>query len=479
MTEPYQWSVTDTAQYLAARRVSSREVLHALRARIAQPDASLRAWVRLADEFAEAEAAACDEETARGISRGPLHGVPIAIKDNLDVVGMPTRGGSDLTNDLPATSNAAAVKRLRAAGAVVLGKTAMTAFAAMDPAKTRNPWNGAHTPGGSSSGSAAAVAAQMCGAALGTQTAGSVLRPAAYCGVVGLKPTYGAVSREGLIPCAWSMDHVGAIARDVHDIELMFGALASQAPRTGDGDSGPVVGIPIRGFDIADADAALAFHRAIDVLAVAGAKVISIVLPDGFETLSAAGIVTMYAEMAAFHRELFSRRSAQYPPRLRVLVEAGLKLSASDYLDAQRIRHLETAQLSSLLEGVDRHSDPNDGNTRAAWSSQHRRLALQSAVQRLWPSRHHAALRRDDRRAASRHAGGRGPWPRRSPVRVRPAVSATFGLARATRDVNEHGKSLDGNWLDRRSRYRRHLHRRCHGSPEICCDDTLQMPDHT
>jgi aspartyl-tRNA(Asn)/glutamyl-tRNA(Gln) amidotransferase subunit A len=352
MTEPHQWSITDTTQHLATRRVSSREVLHALQARIFQHDASLQAWVMLAGEFAEAEAAACDEETARGISRGPLHGVPIAIKDNLDVVGMPTRGGSDLTDDLPATTDAAAVKRLRAAGAIVFGKTAMTAFAAMDPAATRNPWNNAHTPGGSSSGSAAAVAAQMCGAALGTQTAGSVLRPAAYCGVVGLKPTYGAVSREGLIPCAWSMDHVGVIARDVRDIELIFDTLASQAPRTGDGDSAPVVGIPVRGFDITDADAALAFDRAVDVLTAAGAKVVSIVLPDGFETSSAAGIVTMYAEMAAFHRELFSRRFAQYPPRLRVLVEAGLKLSASDYLNAQRIRRLETARLSSLLGGV-------------------------------------------------------------------------------------------------------------------------------
>jgi aspartyl-tRNA(Asn)/glutamyl-tRNA(Gln) amidotransferase subunit A len=352
MTEPFKWSVAEAAQHIAARRVSSREVIQALQARIAQHDASLQAWALLAGRTAGAEAAACDEDTARGISRGVLHGVPIAIKDNLDVAGMPTRAGSDLTDDLPAVRDAAAVLRLRAAGAIVLGKTAMTAFAAMDPAPTRNPWNGANTPGGSSSGSAAAVAAQMCGGALGTQTAGSVLRPAAYCGVVGLKPSYGATSREGLLPCAWSMDHVGVIARDVADIELMFGVLASQAPRTGDGDTALVVGIPDRGFDIADAGAALAFDRAMDVLADAGASFISIDLPDGFEALSAAGIVTMYAEMAAFHRELFSRRSAQYPPRLRVLVEAGLKLSASDYLNAQRVRRIETVRLASLLDGV-------------------------------------------------------------------------------------------------------------------------------
>jgi aspartyl-tRNA(Asn)/glutamyl-tRNA(Gln) amidotransferase subunit A len=352
MTEPFQWSVAETAQHIAARRITSREVLQALQARIARYDPSLRAWVRLAGEFAEVEAAACDEETARGSSRGALHGVPIAIKDNLDVAGLPTRAGSDMTDDLPAIEDAAAVKSLCAAGAIVLGKTAMTAFAAMDPAPTRNPWNGAHTPGGSSSGSAAAVAAQMCGAALGTQTAGSVLRPAAYCGVVGLKPTYGAVSREGLVPCAWSMDHIGVMARDVQDIELMFGAIAPRAPRASDGDTGLVVGIPDCGFEIADADAALAFRRAIDVLAEAGVSVVSVELPDGFEALSAAGIVTMYAEMAAFHRELFSRRSVQYPPRLAVLVEAGLKLSASDYLNAQRIRHVETARLSSLLRGV-------------------------------------------------------------------------------------------------------------------------------
>jgi aspartyl-tRNA(Asn)/glutamyl-tRNA(Gln) amidotransferase subunit A len=352
MTEPFEWTVAETARHIAGRRVSSREVVAALQAQIAQHEPSLQAWALLAGEAAAAEAAACDDETAQGISRGALHGVPVAIKDNLDVAALPTRAGSDLTGDAPATTDAAAVARLRAAGAIVLGKTAMTAFAAMDPAATRNPWHGGHTPGGSSSGSAAAVAARMCGAALGTQTAGSVLRPAAYCGVVGLKPTYGAVSRDGLVPCAWSMDHVGVIARDVADTELMFGVLSGGAPRAGEGNAPLVVGIPDRGFEPADADASLAFDRAVAVLTDAGASFITVDLPDDFETLSAAGIVTMYAEMAAFHRELFLRRAADYPPRLRVLVEAGLKLSASDYLDAQRIRRRETARLSALLDRV-------------------------------------------------------------------------------------------------------------------------------
>ena len=131
------------------------------------------------------------------------------------------------------SNDAEAVARLRSAGAIVLGKTAMTAFAAMDPAPTRNPWNSDHTPGGSSSGSAAAVAARMCSVAIGTQTAGSILRPAAYCGVCGLKPTYEAVSRAGVVACAWSMDHVGPIARDVGDLALMFGVLAGRSETNG------------------------------------------------------------------------------------------------------------------------------------------------------------------------------------------------------------------------------------------------------
>lgn len=353
MTGPFQWGVIEAAQQIRTKRISSRDYVRALLARIAEYEPALQAWAELAADRAEAEAIECDEETARGVSRGPLHGVPVAVKDNLDIAGLPTRAGSDLADDAAADADAEAIRKLRRAGAIVLGKTAMTPFAAMDPAPTRNPWNGRHTPGGSSSGSAAAVAAQMCAAALGTQTAGSVLRPAAYCGVVGLKPTYEAISRKGLLPCAWSMDHVGVIARDVDDVALIFGVLTDARPSEApDGEAAPIIGMPDRGFEIAEADDAEAFAQAVDVLVDAGAKVVPVRLPDGFEALAAAGIVAMYAEMGAFHRDLFSRRGSDYPPRLRVLVEAGLSLTAADYINAQRVRRRAAAELSELLAGL-------------------------------------------------------------------------------------------------------------------------------
>jgi aspartyl-tRNA(Asn)/glutamyl-tRNA(Gln) amidotransferase subunit A len=353
MTDPFQWGVAEAAQKIRAKSISSREYVHALLGRIAQHEPALQAWAYVAAESAAAEAAIRDEETASGESHGPLHGVAIAIKDNLDVAGMATRAGSDLSNSAAATEDSEAVRSLRKAGAIVLGKSAMTPFAAMDPAPTRNPWNGRHTPGGSSSGSAALVAGQMCSAALGTQTAGSVLRPASYCGVVGLKPTYETIGRKGLVPCAWSMDHVGAIARDVEDVALLFGVFAGHRSMRAQAEiAAPVIGIADRGFDLDGSDNALVFKRAVDALAAAGAKVVPVRLPDGFEAICAAGIVTMYAEMGACHRDLFSRHAADYPPRLRVLVETGLSLSAADYINAQRVRRLATAELSVLLEGL-------------------------------------------------------------------------------------------------------------------------------
>lgn len=353
MTEPFQWGVAEAAQQIRGGHIASRDYVRALLERIARHEPAVLAWAQLAADHAEAEAAACDDAAARGIWRGPLHGVPIAIKDNFDIAGLPTHVGSDLTDSAAAAADADAVRKLRGAGAIVLGKTAMTPFAAMDPAPTRNPWNGRHTPGGSSSGSAAAVAAQMCAAALGSQTAGSVLRPASYCGVVGLKPSYDVIGRHGLVPCAWSMDHVGPIGRDVDDVALVFGVLADDRPaRAPDDDAAPVIGIPDRGFEIADAGDAQAFKDAVAVLAEAGATVREVRLPESFEAGAAAGIVVMYAEMGAFHRDLFSRRASDYPPRLRVLVEAGLSLSAADYVNAQRVRRLAAAELSELLSGL-------------------------------------------------------------------------------------------------------------------------------
>jgi aspartyl-tRNA(Asn)/glutamyl-tRNA(Gln) amidotransferase subunit A len=282
-----------------------------------------------------------------------LHGIPLGIKDNLATAGLETCAGSAiLAGNVPA-QDADAVRQLRAAGALTLGKTALTVFAAMDPASTRNPWNGQHTPGGSSSGSAAAVAARMCPAALGTQTAGSVLRPAAYCGVVGLKPTYGSVSRKGLVPCAWTMDHIGPIARRIDDVEALFCALAPAAAASPRDDTPVVIGVPDRFFfDSLATDVGAAFEETIAAFGRAGARIVNTSLPAGFEALVEAGIVTMYAEMGAYHRDRFADRAADFPPRLSALVEVGLSIGAADYLRAQQIRRRETQALSRILQDI-------------------------------------------------------------------------------------------------------------------------------
>lgn len=368
MNEPVHWSAVEAARYIASGDITSKDYLDALLDRIEQMEPRLQAWARLA-ESAREDAIRCDAERVRGRRRGPLHGVPIAIKDNVDTAELVTEAGSAMMANRIPTRDAGIVTRLREAGAIVLGKTAMTAFAAMDPAPTRNPWNLDHTPGGSSSGSAAAVAARMCAVAIGTQTAGSILRPAAYCGVCGLKPTYDAAPRAGIVPCAWSMDHAGPIARDVADLELLFTVLSGQGAQTDTIDR-PVVGVPDRGFEPTDPSVASAFEQALKTLAQAGARIIPVRLPPQFEALAASGIVVMYAEMAAYHRNRLAERRSEFPPRLLVLVEEGAAISAADYITAQRVRRLETAELSSALAGISVLATPTTGTPAPKGQSQ-------------------------------------------------------------------------------------------------------------
>ncbi len=209
----YSLSATAIARRVRAGNLSPVDVVEAYLERIDKLEPSVLAWV-FVDRAGALEAARTLEQEAReGRFRGPLHGVPVGIKDIIAVAGMVTTNGSDeLAHERP-EKDATCVAKLRAAGAVILGKTATTQFASGDPAPTRNPWNLEHTPGGSSSGSAAGVASGMMPLALGTQTGGSVLRPAAYCGIVGLKPTHGRMSLAGVTPLAWSLDHLGIFAR--------------------------------------------------------------------------------------------------------------------------------------------------------------------------------------------------------------------------------------------------------------------------
>ena len=214
-------SATDAARAVRDGAVSAEQLVAACLARIRESEPQVQAWQYLDPEHALAQARALDERHRHGESAGPLHGVPVAIKDIIDTADMPTEDGTVLHAGRTPVRDAAVVATLRAAGAVIMGKTVTTECATYAPGKTRNPHNPGHTPGGSSSGSAAAVAAGMVPLALGSQTNGSVIRPAAFCGVYGFKPTHGLIPRTGILRLSRALDHVGMFARTIEDIALI------------------------------------------------------------------------------------------------------------------------------------------------------------------------------------------------------------------------------------------------------------------
>jgi len=235
-------SATDSARLIRDGAISSEQLIEACLARVRETDAEIQAWAFLDPDHALAQARAADDLKRRGLPIGPLHGVAVGVKDIFDTADMPTENGSVLHVGRTPSRDATVVARLRAAGAVIMGKTVTTEFAFLTPGKTRNPHNTEHTPGGSSSGSAAAVAAGMVPLGLGSQTNGSTIRPAAFCGVVGFKPTHGLISRHGVLTLSRTLDHVGLFARTIEDVALLAGEIAGYDER--DPDTRPRARIP-------------------------------------------------------------------------------------------------------------------------------------------------------------------------------------------------------------------------------------------
>src|SRR5262249_31463247 len=250
-------------------------------------DRTVKAWIPVDEAGARSAARAADAAVETGTTLGPLHGVPIGVKDIIDVAGLPTTAGAREFAHTRPTRDATCVARLRAAGAVVLGKTHTTQFAYRDPAPTTNPWNAAHTPGGSSSGSAAAVAAREVPVALGSQTVGSILRPAAYNGVVGLKGTNGLVPLEGVVPRGSSLDHIGPLARSVEDAALILAVMAGR-PLTPEPIETPRLAVARELFARADGELGRHLEAVIERLAKAGARVEEVRLPGCFAGLADA-----------------------------------------------------------------------------------------------------------------------------------------------------------------------------------------------
>jgi Asp-tRNA(Asn)/Glu-tRNA(Gln) amidotransferase A subunit family amidase len=234
LTNLHWLSASEAARLIRDGVISSEELVEACLARVREADTEIQAWAFLDPDYALAQARAADDLKRGGLPIGPLHGVPVGVKDIFDTADMPTENGSVLHAGRTPSRDATVVQRLRAAGAIILGKTVTTEFATHAPGKTRNPHNPEHTPGGSSSGSAAAVAAGMVPLALGSQTNGSTIRPAAFCGVLGFKPTHGLIPRHGMLTLSRTLDHVGLFARTVEDLALLAEQLAGYDERDPD-----------------------------------------------------------------------------------------------------------------------------------------------------------------------------------------------------------------------------------------------------
>jgi aspartyl-tRNA(Asn)/glutamyl-tRNA(Gln) amidotransferase subunit A len=350
-------------------RTTSLDLLDACLAQIDRYEERIRAWVFVDREGARVEAEGLTEELKRGQYRGPLHGIPLGIKDIFDVFDWPTAAGSRLWAKCIARQDATVVKRLRQAGAVLLGKTVTTQYASFDPPPTRNPWNPERTPGGSSSGSAAALACGMCFGALGSQTGGSITRPASYCGVAGCKPTYGRVSCAGVVPLAHSMDHPGPMARCVRDLAILLQAIAGADPLDPACCNRPVpnylagIGEPtppprlarVRGLFEERAEAPMLdmMQRVGGVLKARGPTLVETALPAAFSEVVPRHRTVMAVEAAMFHQQRLASHPDDYDPEIRGLLEEGLACPASEYARTKEHQRQLSSEILECFQGVD------------------------------------------------------------------------------------------------------------------------------
>ena len=368
MPQPHELSAAELARQIRGKKITTVEVVESLLERMDALEPRLEAWVRVDRETVLTDAKKRQEELDGGAETGPLHGVPIGIKDIYNIAGVPTTAGSKVYADYVPDETAVTISLLRDAGAIMLGKTVTTEFACLDPSHTKNPWNPAHTPGGSSSGSAVAVAARMCPVALGSQTVGSVLRPASYNGIVGLKPTYGRVSRRGVVPVSWSLDTVGWMGRTVEDVALLLQVMAgpdeqdpvaSRIP-VGEYQSGlesagpPRIGLTASFFmEEADQETRDRTRAVVQKLASAGASVEEFTLPESFGTAIPDQLTIMAAEAAAFHKPMYEKQAQDYRPKLREMLRQGLEIDAVTYSKALERRLRFSADMKLLAEKAD------------------------------------------------------------------------------------------------------------------------------
>ena len=367
-------TISELARLLRSRQLSPVDLTRAYLERIDRLNPTLGAYVTVMSDTATAEATTAEDEIARGVYRGPLHGIPVAVKDIIYTRGVLTSAGSRVLADHIPDYDSTIVERLRASGAVLLGKLNLSEFAVggtIDhPFGTpRNPWNLERSAGGSSSGSAVAVAGGLCAGSLGSDTGGSIRGPSAFCGTVGLRPTYGRVTRHGVVPMSWSLDTVGPMTRTVEDCAIMLQVIAGEDKRDPSASAEPVpdyveslggrpdsirVALPAEAFDYEglDSDVRTGVMSAVDSLAELGADVHDVSLPVSAHS-GAVFLATADVDAATFHMEWLKTRGDLYDWSTRTRLESAALTPATTYIRAQRARTLIRDELMSALEDHD------------------------------------------------------------------------------------------------------------------------------
>jgi aspartyl-tRNA(Asn)/glutamyl-tRNA(Gln) amidotransferase subunit A len=379
-------TIREAANALREKRVSPVELAGAAISRIERLNSKLHAFITVTAEYAMIRARQAESELASGRDRGPLHGIPIAVKDLFAMRGVRTTSGSKVFENLVSDFNSTVVERLEAAGAVILGKLNMHELAygvtSDNPhfGSVRNPWDTERSPGGSSGGSGAAVAANIVYGAMGSDTGGSIRIPAAFCGAVGLKPTYGRVSRYGALPLGYSLDHMGPVTRCVRDAALFLNALAGRDRRDDTSSRRPVVdfvpedGCSLRGmrlgfpenfyFERLDPEVESAVRGAIARAESLGAEIKPVRVPD-ISALNAVGQVILLSEASAI-MEPYMEFRARFGSDVLKRLDQGRLIPATDYINAQRIRRKFRAEFDKLWDDVDCILTPTTPNTAPA-----------------------------------------------------------------------------------------------------------------
>jgi aspartyl-tRNA(Asn)/glutamyl-tRNA(Gln) amidotransferase subunit A len=370
-------TITEAAPLLRTRRLSPVELTQAVLARIERVDGRVHAFITVTRDEAIRAARAAEQEIANGKYRGPLHGIPFAVKDTHYTKGIRTTANTPVLSDFVPEFDATVVRRLKEAGAILVGKLSLPEFSfGGGPAgggefpDCANPWDLSRTPGGSSSGSGAALAAGLVIAATGGDTSGSIRNPAATCGVVGMKPTYGRVSRHGIVAISWTLDHAGPMTRSVADNALLLAALAGHDPMD---DASADVPVPdytralargVRGmrlavpepswFDGYHADVMSAFEEALAVFRKAGARIVEVKMPETMQAADDVQTIVRIVEAASYHEAFLLSAAARYGKTdVRRDVEAGSLITAGQYLRAQKVRKRFVQEMKVLFGTFD------------------------------------------------------------------------------------------------------------------------------